>query len=261
MLALQATLLVSLLSSAYALPTPQASTTPSVFRAMPARLNAAPPNLYVAAMPAEAAHPSSSDQVAFDACPAPAGGSSPAGVVHNITVTPCTRSSPSEPCHFHYGHNYTIEIEYTSYLQAEQPRSTLLARDDSTDPSQSYPYSGQTFDACAYTQCPVPSSQPSLYTYTLNTLLSPFDYLQFNVTQDFDGPSLFCAGFDAKYVDDKDPKRSDAGSNSNSNSSSATTTSAAGDAKETGSAKDKAKNPKQNEGEAAMQMGPGGESV
>ncbi|GAA5891135.1 hypothetical protein JCM5296_004904 [Sporobolomyces johnsonii] len=250
MLASQATLLVSLLSAAYALPTPQASTTPSVFRAMPARLNAASPNLNAAAMP-QAAPPSSSDQVAFDTCPVPAGGSSPAGVVRNITVTPCTRSSPSEPCHFHYGHNYTIEIEYTSYLQAEQPRSTLLARDDSTDPSQSYPYSGQTFDACAYTQCPVPSGQPSLYTYTLNTLLSPFDYLQFNVTQNFDGPSLFCAGFDAKYVDDKETKRS---TQTGTAGSTSTSTSAATDAKETG--KDKAKNPKKDEGEAAMQMGP-----
>ncbi|GAA5873836.1 hypothetical protein JCM16303_002604 [Sporobolomyces ruberrimus] len=206
-----ATLLLSVLASltsVSALPTPNPSGS-SVFRVLSTNSNTA------AAMPQGPPPPPSvfnstsikatsrAEQVVFDACPVPAGGSPPAGVVHDITISPCSRSSPSEPCHFHHGQNYTIDISYTTYLSSEQPRSGLLARDDRTDPSESYPYSGQTFGGCSYTDCPVQAGKLSKYTYEFDTLASPFNYLTFNLTQDFDGPSLFCAGFAAQFVDDE----------------------------------------------------------
>ncbi|GAA5933329.1 uncharacterized protein JCM15063_001285 [Sporobolomyces koalae] len=206
-----ATLVLSLLSIASALPTPNPDRS-SVFRVLASNANAAaampqgPPPLPLLHNSTMFEPASSSQQVMFDACPVANGASSPAGVVHDITVSPCSRSSPSEPCHFHAGQNYTIDIHYTSYLQAEQPRSGLSARDDSTDPSSSYPYSGQTFGGCSYTDCPVQAGKTSLYRYEFETLLSPFDYLTFNLTQSVDGPSLFCAGFAAKYTEDKAKK-------------------------------------------------------
>ncbi|GAA5826958.1 hypothetical protein JCM5353_004781 [Sporobolomyces roseus] len=213
-----ATLFISLLASVSALPTPAES---SVFRVLAttqmeaASMPQAPPPSPIdeateestssptpTASPEPSPHPAAEPQlVAFDSCPIPEGGSSPAGVVNNITVSPCSRSSDSEPCHFHYGQNYTIDISYTSYLNSELPRSGLSARDDSTDPSTQYPYSGQTFDSCAYTDCPVQAGETSVFSYRFNTLLSPFNYLTFNMTQSIEGPSLFCAGFDAQFVD------------------------------------------------------------
>ncbi|GAA6062565.1 hypothetical protein JCM10212_004878 [Sporobolomyces blumeae] len=222
-----AAVLVSLLaSSSLALPTPVVPAPRSVFRVL-ASMDGEGRNNTAAAMPqapplpalasssstdstdstlAQAPMPQS-QQVSFESCPVPEGGSSPAGIVHNITVTPCSRSNAWEPCHFHSGENYTIEVSYTSYLTAELPRSGLQARDDTTDPSTSYPYSGQAFDACAYTDCPIQAGKTSTYQYTLETLLSPFNYLTFNVTQHVDGPSLFCAGFEAQFVSDDKPEK------------------------------------------------------
>ncbi|GAA5981607.1 hypothetical protein JCM5350_008047 [Sporobolomyces pararoseus] len=203
-----ATLLLSALSSisVSALPTPSPSGS-SVFRVLAnTNANAAMPQSPPFNPSATSIKPvsQSSQQVIFDSCPIPKGGSPSAGVVHDITVTPCSRSSPSEPCHFHHGQNYTIDISYTSYLPAQQPRSGLSARDDRTDPSESYAYSGQTFSGCAYTDCPVQAGKLSKYTYEFETLLSPFNYLTFNMTQTVSGPSLFCAGFAAQFVNDEE---------------------------------------------------------
>lgn len=173
-----ATLLLSILSSASvsALPTPVPSGSGSVFRVLANTAAAMPqhPPLSTFNSSSTSIKPliKSSSQVEFDSCPVPKGGAPPAGIVHSVEVTPCSRSSPSEPCHFHHGQNYTIEISYTSYLPAEEPRSGLTARDDSTDPSQSYAYSGQTFSGCAYTDCPVQAGTLSKYTYEFETLLS-----------------------------------------------------------------------------------------
>lgn len=171
-----ASVLLSVLSSTsiLALPTPNPSGS-SVFRVLSNTAAAMPQ--HPPPSPSNSSTPgikpvTRTQQVAFDACPVPQGGSPPAGVVHSVEVTPCSRSSPSEPCHFHHGQNYTIDISYTSYLPSEQPRSGLAARDDSTDPSQSYAYSGQTFSGCAYTDCPVEAGKLSKYRYEFETLLS-----------------------------------------------------------------------------------------
>ncbi|GAA6023164.1 hypothetical protein JCM11491_003284 [Sporobolomyces phaffii] len=197
-----ATLVLTILASVSALPTPN-PTGASVFRVLSNTAAAMPQGPPPTHFNSTAMKPVvGAQRVSFDACPVPEGGSPPAGVVHDVTVSPCSRSSPSEPCHFHYGQNYTIDISYTTYLSSSQPRSGLSARDDSSDPSTSYPYSGQTFSGCAYTDCPVQPGKLSHYRYEFDTLLSPFNYLTFNLTQTIDGPSLFCAGFAAQYVDD-----------------------------------------------------------
>jgi len=189
-----ATLFISLLASVSALPTPAES---SVFRVLAttqmeaAAMPQAPPPTPEEVVEADTTsptpaspHPAAEPQlVAFDACPIPEGGSSPAGVVNNITISPCSRSSESEPCHFHYGQNYTIDISYTSYLNSELPRSGLSARDDSTDPSTQYPYSGQTFDSCAYTDCPIQAGETSIFSYEFNTLLSVSNFSSLNLDQ------------------------------------------------------------------------------
>ncbi|WAR62268.1 hypothetical protein PtB15_14B363 [Puccinia triticina] len=87
--------------------------------------------------------------------------------------------------------NYTIELEFLSYLDAENPRSSIVAGDPKEGP---YAYSGQSFAACKYTNCPIHANLASTYVYHFQTLASDFNYLTLNVTNDFFGPSLFCAG-------------------------------------------------------------------
>ncbi|KAI8461032.1 hypothetical protein BY996DRAFT_4574011, partial [Phakopsora pachyrhizi] len=89
------------------------------------------------------------------------------GKVLAFNISPCNQKNDSKinkPCKFSYGFNYTIKIDFTSELDAHQPRSSLIAGDSEEGP---YAYSGQSFEACSIT---------------------------FNTTQSIDGPSLFCAG-------------------------------------------------------------------
>jgi hypothetical protein len=88
---------------------------------------------------------------------------SPAGVVNAVTVMPCERANGDEPCRFRYGVNYTIAINYTSYLGAENPKQTLEARDDTVVPSLRYPYSGQSFNACEVSLCFIFSTYDTAY--------------------------------------------------------------------------------------------------
>ncbi|GAA5983398.1 hypothetical protein JCM11641_007836 [Rhodosporidiobolus odoratus] len=209
--------LLSALTLAQALPTPLIPTT--VFRELRQSVSATPSatpsgslknpkSMTAAAFPQEAppsfiglnisAPLEDGASIDFQSCSAP----HTAGVVNSVIVSPCSRSSDDEPCHFHVGETYFIQLNYTSYLEAETPRSSVIARDDTVDPSEEYAYSGQTFDGCAYTPCAVPAAESSLYTYEFRTLQSPLSYLTFNLTQSLDGPSLFCAGFPVAFVDD-----------------------------------------------------------
>ncbi|KAL8277684.1 hypothetical protein RQP46_009957 [Phenoliferia psychrophenolica] len=96
----------------------------------------------------------------------------PNGTVNSVSVFPCERASPDEPCRFRFGANYTISVNFTSAISTTRPRSTVLARDDTVVPSLRYPYSGQSFDGCTYTSCPIVANISQVYTYTMNTLLS-----------------------------------------------------------------------------------------
>ncbi|CAH7674124.1 expressed protein [Phakopsora pachyrhizi] len=121
------------------------------------------------------------------------------GKVSAFNISPCNRKNDSdinEPCEFSYGFNYTIKIDFTSELDAHQPRSSLIAGDSEEGP---YAYSGQSFEACRYASCPIRANVKAVYTYRLRTLLSHFDSITFNVTQSIDGPSLFCAGTDISF--------------------------------------------------------------
>lgn len=113
------------------------------------------------------------------------------GTVNSMTISPCHRSDPNDACTFVRGRNYTIELEFLTDLDSEHPRSSIVAGDPKQGP---YAYSGQSFAACKYTNCPIMAHVQSTYVYHFQTLASSFDYLTFNVTQDFFGPSLFCAG-------------------------------------------------------------------
>ncbi|CAD6570218.1 MAG: hypothetical protein CYPHOPRED_003818 [Cyphobasidiales sp. Tagirdzhanova-0007] len=137
----------------------------------------------------------SADQIDFTPCPA-----TTAGLVSNVDITPCERDSGDEPCRFRFGNDYVISLEYTPLVSADQPRTSLEARDDSVDPSKRYPYSGQSFDACEYTTCPVQGGVSSMYTYTFHTLQSRFDHLTINATTSLEGPSFLCVGFDALFL-------------------------------------------------------------
>ncbi|GAA6021632.1 hypothetical protein JCM10207_008091 [Rhodosporidiobolus poonsookiae] len=133
--------------------------------------------------------------------PCPSASTSPAlGIVHSVSLSPCFRGEEDEPCRFREGKTVFVQVNYTAFLGSEQPRSGLQARDDAVEPSERYAYSGQAFDACAYTPCPIQPDVPALYTYAFHTLDTPFSYLTFNVTDTPDGPSLFCAGFGAAFV-------------------------------------------------------------
>lgn len=119
------------------------------------------------------------------------------GKVDSMTITPCERPSGSKrACTFVHGRNYTIELNFLTTLHADHPRSSIVAGDPKLGP---YAYSGQSFAACKYTDCPIMANVPSTYVYHFQTLASSFDYLTFNVTQDFFGPSLFCAGTKIKF--------------------------------------------------------------
>lgn len=134
------------------------------------------------------------NQVAFTPCKAD--GYEIHGVVNAMTITPCQRSGPNDACTFVRGRNYTIELEFLSYLDAENPRSSIVAGDPKEGP---YAYSGQSFAACKYTNCPIQANVSSTYVYHFQTLASDFNYLTFNVTNDFFGPSLFCAGTNVNF--------------------------------------------------------------
>ncbi|KAA1079674.1 hypothetical protein PGT21_020507 [Puccinia graminis f. sp. tritici] len=132
---------------------------------------------------------SDENAVAFTSCNAD--GYEIHGVVNAMTITPCQRSSANDQCTFIRGRNYTIELDFLSYLDSQNPRSSIVAGDPKEGP---YAYSGQSFAACKYTNCPIQANVASTYVYHFQTLASDFNYLTFNVTNDFFGPSLFCAG-------------------------------------------------------------------
>ncbi|KAM0748213.1 hypothetical protein T439DRAFT_292042 [Meredithblackwellia eburnea MCA 4105] len=94
------------------------------------------------------------------------------GEVHSVSIFPCERAEVDEPCRFRFGVNYTISVNFTSFVNTTAPRSTILARDDTVVPTVRYPYSGQTFDGCAYTGCPITANIPQVYNYTMSTLKS-----------------------------------------------------------------------------------------
>ncbi|KNZ46694.1 hypothetical protein VP01_703g3 [Puccinia sorghi] len=160
-----------------------------------------------------------SNQVVAQDCPAN-GAYQVYGKVESMTITPCQRASPDQPCTFVRGRqvflslsphfisslqseiqhsylcsslvysNYTIQFTFETSLSSMQPRSSVLAMDKDGQ----YQYSGQSFNGCEYAACPVYAYQLSAYTYHFHTLASSFNYLTFNLTQGFDGPSMFCAG-------------------------------------------------------------------
>ncbi|KAK9895393.1 hypothetical protein P389DRAFT_172987 [Cystobasidium minutum MCA 4210] len=140
--------------------------------------------------------PAQADKILFDMCP-----EDTSGIVSSVDITPCERKHANEPCKFRFGEEYTITIGYTSLESSgPSPRSSLVARDDTQDPVFEYAYSGQAFDACEYTACPVEAGLPSTYTYHFQTLKSRFNYLTFNATTSLAGPSFLCVGFEALYV-------------------------------------------------------------
>lgn len=99
--------------------------------------------------------------------------------------------------------NYTIALTYSSTISSQLPRANLIARDQSGyfgQGTQTYAYSGQSFDACRYTSCTVQPDTVSTYTYTFKTLKTPFDRLTFNATDGLAGPSFLCAGFDVDLI-------------------------------------------------------------
>ncbi|KAH9821732.1 hypothetical protein DFH28DRAFT_1187046 [Melampsora americana] len=105
------------------------------------------------------------------------------GQVNYIEISPCERK------------NYTVSLGFVSERNSTNPRSSVVAQDG----PDAYAYSGQSFTACRYTPCPIIEEEPSTYTYQFHTLRSPFNHLTFNVTDDFGGPSLFCAGTDIQF--------------------------------------------------------------
>lgn len=133
---------------------------------------------------------STAANVTFSSCP-----EKTLGQVNYLEINPCERSSPSDPCTFRHGMNYTVSLGFVSERNSSNPRSSVIAQDG----NDSYAYSGQSFTACRYTPCPIIEEEQSTYTYQFHTLASPFNHLTFNVTDDFEGPSLFCAGTDIHF--------------------------------------------------------------
>ncbi|KAG8949927.1 hypothetical protein FRC04_008230 [Tulasnella sp. 424] len=142
------------------------------------------------------------------------------GLVHSVVVrdhdagSASLESSSDTSIVFRSGSAYDITITFTSPVKAHRPRAGLIASDippaSHSDPSvlmdgtvDSYAYSGQSFDGCKYTSCPVRAHTLSTYTYHFRTLHSNFSWLTFNVTTAIRGPSLFCVGFPVTFIDDE----------------------------------------------------------
>ncbi|KAG0142278.1 hypothetical protein CROQUDRAFT_50535 [Cronartium quercuum f. sp. fusiforme G11] len=117
------------------------------------------------------------------------------GEVSSMEISPCERNLSSDPCTFRHGVNYTISLGFVSHRNSSLPRSSVVAQDG----TQSYAYSGQSFNACRYSHCPIVAEQASTYVYQFHTLRSSFNYLTFNVSDNFEGPSLFCAGTAVRF--------------------------------------------------------------
>ncbi|KAG8908632.1 hypothetical protein FRB99_004920 [Tulasnella sp. 403] len=146
------------------------------------------------------------------------------GLVHSVSIQKSTSSRLSHgsnavvpgngqmdvPAEFHWHGNYSISITFSSPINVQQPRSMLLATDRPEDSEiepyerkagdpNVYPYSGQSYDACKYMPCPVSAHTVTTYTYHFETLRSEFDWLMFNVTDGFSGPSIMCVGFPVSF--------------------------------------------------------------
>ncbi|RSH95443.1 hypothetical protein EHS25_000535 [Saitozyma podzolica] len=133
--------------------------------------------------------------VAFTSCDAQ-------GTVSGVTISPCESGdgTAGSPCVFTNGNHYTINITYTPDLAATSPRSGLAAHDATESyGADSYAYSGQSFNGCEYTACPVVAAKESEYTYEFVTLDSVFDGLTFNLTTDVFGPSIMCASIPVAF--------------------------------------------------------------
>ncbi|KAI9627316.1 hypothetical protein KEM48_009943 [Puccinia striiformis f. sp. tritici PST-130] len=93
------------------------------------------------------------------------------------------------------GEKLTIELEFMSYLDSDNPRSSIVAG----DPKEVLTRTLARALRHASTQLPDSSHVASTYVYHFQTLASNFNYLTFNVTNDFFGPSLFCAGTNVNF--------------------------------------------------------------
>ena len=113
--------------------------------------------------------------------------------------TPRLSSSPVEPCRKGQEH-----VEWP-----RQRRLSILWSELCTFPETHIRGIADRQDACAYTDCPIPANVTNQYTYEFVTLndvchsLSKltsltgqrFDQLTFNITNGFEGPSMFCSYF------------------------------------------------------------------
>ena len=79
--------------------------------------------------------------------------------------------------------NYTITLNFTSTIPSTRPRNNLVANEteEARLPNSRgyYPYSGQSFNGCSYTSCPIQAEVPSVYTYEFRTLKSVSGHGQF----------------------------------------------------------------------------------
>jgi len=154
--------------------------------------------------------------VAFQPCDASAGSN-----VHRVAIRAAdTLMNPQGPPQFHFKRSYEIEVTFKSSIKVQRPRAALEAIELSNEEVKaelgtyvkpkgySYAYSGQSFDACRYTRCPIRPDVLSTYTYPFRTLHSPFDWLSINVTDGVLGRSVMCIEFPAIFIDNTAEKQS-----------------------------------------------------
>ncbi|KAL7421382.1 hypothetical protein Q5752_004267 [Cryptotrichosporon argae] len=110
--------------------------------------------------------------------------------IYSATVGPCARSASNpDVCVLERGSNYTLSITWTPEYEVESPRAGAAGFDDGRE----FAYPGQTFDACAYTTCPLRPQSIFTYTYPFHVFRAlDFDKLLVNVTDGVFGPSVLC---------------------------------------------------------------------
>ena len=93
----------------------------------------------------------------------------------SLDIEPTRAPQTTQPNHTH-ARNYTITLSYTSSINSDRPRNNLIANETEEarlpDSRGYYPYSGQSFNGCSYTSCPIEAGVPQVYTYEFVTLKS-----------------------------------------------------------------------------------------
>ena len=82
-----------------------------------------------------------------------------------------------------FNSSFEVIVTFSTNKRVTQPKSSLTVADTSTQ--ERYPYSGQSFDGCRYTTCPIEGSKALTYAHPI-TVLDTVSTTKVYITHNFD---------------------------------------------------------------------------